>query len=101
MTYNSIWQSMADLDLRGRITAAVGQETPINTDVGATYLRVQWPVLTAQDIEAAYAFALAQGNPEPGKDPTVVTDQMILSHVQAAVAALPEIPQMGSGVSPP
>jgi hypothetical protein len=42
-----------------------------------------WPVVIASDVEAAYASALAAGNPSPGGDPAVITDGMILSNVQA------------------
>jgi hypothetical protein len=31
----------------------------------------------------AYAYALANGNPAPGKDDTVITDEQILSAVQS------------------
>ena len=101
MSYNSIWTSVSDAALSGRITAAVAQETPPNTDVAATFLRVQWPVLTATDVEAAYASALAAENPAPGADEGVITDGMLLAHVQATLAELPELPQMGGQPSPP
>jgi hypothetical protein len=42
-----------------------------------------WPVCVAGDVAAAYESALAAGNPNPGGDPAVVTDGMILSAVQA------------------
>lgn len=88
MTYNTIWTSVGDEALRGRITACVAQESRVGDDPYALFLQVQWPVITAQDIEAAYAYALSQDKADPGADPTVVTDQMILSHVQAALAGL-------------
>jgi hypothetical protein len=34
-------------------------------------------------VESAYASALAANNPNPGGDESVITDGMILSHVQA------------------
>ena len=40
-----------------------------------------WPV--ALSTEAEYASAIAAGNPDPGGDPAVITDGMILSAVQA------------------
>jgi len=42
-----------------------------------------WAVGGAADVEAAYASALAADNPDPGGDEAVITDQMILSNVQA------------------
>lgn len=92
MTYNSIWASVGDEALRGRITSCVAQESRVGDDPFALFLQVQWPVITAEDVEAAYAYALAQGKEDPGGDPTVITDQMILSHVQAALAALAALP---------
>jgi hypothetical protein len=48
-----------------------------------------WPVSSATDIEAAYESALAAHNPNPGGDPSVITDQMILSAVQANMPPAP------------
>jgi hypothetical protein len=49
-------------------------------------------VSAASDVEAAYASALAAGNPDPGGDPAVITDAMILAKVQAALPDLPDLP---------
>jgi hypothetical protein len=76
VSYSTIWTSAADLALQGRITACIAQEVEVG-------------VITAADVEAAYASALAAGNPEPGGDEAVITDGMLLSHVQATLAALP------------
>jgi hypothetical protein len=92
MTYSSIAASRADLALTGRITSAVAQEVAASIDPNATTTRVHWSVLTAQDVEAAYAFALAGDNPDPGGDPGVITDGMILSAVQAALAEVAPVP---------
>lgn len=81
MSYNTIFQSSNDTTLIGRITAAAaaeGSETPEST---ASVIR--WPVVSASDIAAAYASAIAANNPNPGGDESVITDQMILSAVQA------------------
>jgi hypothetical protein len=40
-------------------------------------------IAAAQDIEAAYASAVAAGNEHPGGDEAVITDGMILAYVQA------------------
>ena len=79
MSYFTIAQYAADQDFLSRITACVSQETGtpnVPTDL-------IWAVCGASDVEAAYASALAGENPAPGSDETVITDQMILSHVQA------------------
>jgi hypothetical protein len=82
MSYSSIYQSAYDAEFLGRITACCATQDGV-TDPGETAAFVTWPVCTASDVEAAYEAALISGNPHPGDDPAVVTDQMILSHVQA------------------
>jgi hypothetical protein len=86
VSFSTIYQSVYDEALRARVTACCGQEGEADPD--AAMNRVIWPVTTASDVEAAYASALAAGNPSPGGDESVITDGMILSHVQAALAAV-------------
>lgn len=95
MSFTTIAASAADAALTDRITAAAVQEAWNNPGLAgnayAASLRqawpnaqqMWWPVCIAPDVEAAYASALAAHNPNPGGDPTVVTDGMILSNVQA------------------
>ena len=81
MSYSTINQCANDQSFVGRLTAAVaaeGEADPLPTMYG-----LRWPVAAAADIEAAYASALAAGNVDPGGDEAVITDQMILSAVQA------------------
>ena len=77
MSYNSIHASSQDEALNGRIVACCHQENqePL-TDA-------MWAVYTATDVEEAYEYALNADNPNPGGDEGVITDGMILSHVQA------------------
>ena len=82
MSYNTINECANDQAFIGRLTAAAAQEDAVDP-IGAAYT-LRWPVSTASDIEAAYASALAGGNPNPGGDESVITDGMILSAVQAA-----------------
>lgn len=81
MSYASINQCANDTEFQGRLVACVAQEGSQQPELAVRELR--WPVSSAADIEAAYASALASDNPHPGLDPTVITDQMILSAVQA------------------
>ena len=76
MSYNTINESSKDEVLNGRITACCMQEhhEPLT--------EAMWAVYTASDVEEAYAYALSVDNPNPGGDETVVTDGMILAHVQ-------------------
>jgi hypothetical protein len=81
MSYATIDQCARDEAFLGRLTAAVAQEGSLAPPSDAYALI--WTVAAAGDIEAAYASALAAGNPNPGGDESVITDGMILSAVQA------------------
>jgi hypothetical protein len=94
MSYNSLVTQTQDQGFLGRLDAAVYKEAWTNptfgdTDYGqatqraSTGPRMQfaWPV--AIDTEAAYETALLNNVPNPGTDPSVITDGQILSAVQA------------------
>lgn len=95
MSYATLARSADDLALADRVMAATIQEAWNNPDHAAdTYggavrqsaenaRAMVWPVAIASDVEAAYASALAAENPDPGGDPAVITDGMILANVQA------------------
>lgn len=91
MSYSSIAASAVDPQLAARIQACALQEARTRSDPFADRLAVDpaaaallvWPVVTAGDVEAAYAAALDNNVPDPGADPAVVTDGMILANVQA------------------
>lgn len=88
MSYNTIFQSSTDEALNGRIVACCRQENqePLSD--------AMWAVYTASDVETAYAYALTTGNPNPGGDETVITDGMILAHIQKffGVGVVPAAP---------
>jgi hypothetical protein len=79
-----------DTDFLNRVAACYAQETPLgegdNPDVWAS--QHNWDIASAPGFGDAYASALAQDppNPNPGSDPGVITDAMILSAVQAIMA---------------
>jgi hypothetical protein len=81
MSYLSISKCAADPSFVARITAAAAQEGANPPHTVAS--QVAWPTAAASDVEAAYESALAGGNPDPGGDPAVITDGMILAAVQA------------------
>lgn len=86
MSYQTINRCAYDPELQGRLNAAIAQEQraagdPV--DPLALVGPMSWAVAAASDVEAAYASALAAGNPHPGGDESVVTDGMILANVQA------------------
>jgi hypothetical protein len=93
MSYATITQSTNDPALNSRVIAAAVKESIANPEFAATEVgevirrnpaegvRFVWPV--AIDYEAAYASALAAGNPNPGGDEAVITDPNIQAAVQA------------------
>jgi hypothetical protein len=91
MSYATINQCANDEAFTDRVTAAVAQELSAHgmAPYPQTYLDpFAWEVASAGDVEAAYASALAADHPNPGGDEAVITDAMILSHVQAAWPAV-------------
>jgi hypothetical protein len=109
MSYNSLYQQVTDQNLMHRIEAAAHQEAINNpaeaeSDFGlalrggyASAAQVfGWPVSVA--TEAPYEYALNAGNPNPGGDPSVITDADILSAVQANWP--PEWPPPAAGTPP-
>ena len=86
MSYTTIAQCAADPALFERINSCVAQEQIAKGDQaqpGLLNSSMAWAVAGAGDVEAAYESALAAGNLNPGGDPAVITDGMILAHVQA------------------
>ena len=81
MSYASINRCANDASFLGRITACIADEG--NSSPYEDTERLRWVVAAADDIEAAYESALTGDNPDPGGDPAVITDAMILSAVQA------------------
>lgn len=85
MSFATIYTCANDGEFQGRVTACLAAE---GHDVPGLVLGDYiWPVSSAGDVEAAYASALAAGNPHPGGDEAVITDGMILSAVQASAPA--------------
>ena len=92
MSYQTISTCNRDHAFVDRVMACTAQEQlardePVDPTVHAAELT--WAVASASDVEAAYASALAAGNPNPGGDEAVITDGMILSNVQANWPAAP------------
>lgn len=87
MSYNTVYQCVNDPAFTSRVTASVAQEQIAKGGPalpgGSLLADMLWQVAGASDVEAAFASALAAGNPNPGGDESVITDGMILSHVQA------------------
>lgn len=88
MSYLSISKCVADTDFQSRVIACVADEGANPTSIASNLF---WQVAVADDIEAAYKYALDADIPNPGADETVITDGMILSVVQSLFAP-PEPP---------
>lgn len=81
MSYRTVNQCANDPVLAGRVTGCCAKEGASDPPFIAAQL--MWKVAAASNIEAAYESALLAENPDPGGDPAVITDLMILSVVQA------------------
>lgn len=90
-TYHVAHQIVTDYDVHVRVAAAAQQETEGGGLVGgfdpeAWASAHSWHYGTQSDWIAAVMSALEAGVPKWGADPAVITDQHILSYVQAAMA---------------
>ena len=97
-SYLSIAAIANDEIMRERMTACVTQQQHLGTievslpNTAAPYNAQAWVEAnsyvwaSSPDWGAAWDSALAGGNEEPGKDPAVITDNQILSTVQALLA---------------
>lgn len=86
MSYATIFQCVNDPAFTSRVTSCIAQEQIAKDETanpGMISAPLFWAVASASDVESAYASALAAYNPNPGGDPAVISDAMILSHVQA------------------
>lgn len=86
MSYATTHTCAFDQALTDRITAAIADEQAARSEAVQPFQLLElmrWTVAAADDVQAAYASALAAGNPNPGGDEAVVTDGMILANVQA------------------
>jgi hypothetical protein len=85
--YWDIASMAVDNQLIQRVQASAAQEQPGNPWLWTADRMLN--IAAAPGWDAAWASAVASGNPEPGKDPAVITDGMILTQVQALVALDP------------
>lgn len=71
--------------LTSRISGCAAKENIPDPNIWAYENRWEWA--SAPGWAAAYEYALAGGSEDPGKDPAVITDAMILTQVQVMLAA--------------
>ena len=83
MPYSAQAQLSSDADFIARVAACAAVEIP------KTHQPMQWArdhiwwIAAAPGFADAYEYAINSDNPNPGKDPAVITDAMILGAVQA------------------
>ena len=85
MSYKSGAEMAESYSLNRRITAAVGKESISRPQQWVEEYR--WEVVSQPGWDAAWDSAVASENPDPGGDEAVITDGMILSGIQAVIAA--------------
>jgi hypothetical protein len=86
MAYFDIALLAGDQDFLNRVTAAYAQELTADSvlpmDPFTWVHQRRWVFASTPGFGDAYASALANDNPAPGQDPSVITDGQILSAVQ-------------------
>lgn len=87
MSYNSVAAMAHSRSLTQRIIAAAAKESVDHAEQWAQLYR--WEVASQPGWDVAWDSAVAGGVADPGKDEAVITDGMILSGVQAVLAANP------------
>ena len=85
MSYKSVASMAESYSLSRRITAGAATEGIPSPEQWTQMNR--WEVAAQPGWDAAWDSAVASGNPDPGSDESVITDGMILSGIQAVVAA--------------
>jgi len=84
MAYYDQAQLSRDGDFNLRIAAAAQIEVDLGAESAQDWaVRHQWELAAAPGFADAYASAVAANNPRPGQDPSVISDAMILSAIQA------------------
>jgi len=85
MAYWDISLLAQDADFRARVTACASQEDiPQPESWASGHL---WEIAGAGDLGDKYASAVAGGVPDPGRDPSVISDGDILAATTAVYDA--------------
>ena len=88
MSYFDQSQLAFDGDFQLRTAACVSNENA-EVDPGGWAAENRWQMAAAPGFADAYSSALASGVPDPGRDPSVISDAQILSAVQALLGGIP------------
>ena len=90
MAYSDQALLSADPDFLTRVAACAAVEVELDGQHPLNWSQLNvWTVAAAPGFADAYASALAGDVERPGNDPSVISDAMILSAVQAIAAAPP------------
>lgn len=87
MSYSVQAQLSSDADFIARVSACAAVEAPKSHQPPQWARDHIWWVAAAPGFADAYEYAIANDNPNPGQDPAVITDAMILGAVQQLVSA--------------
>ena len=95
MAYYDLAQLADDDDFKDRIGAAAQSEGLVDTGSGRVEQWVadyRWTLAGTAGFADAYASGIANHLPNPGRDPSVISDAMILSAIQALPAPEQPVP---------
>lgn len=90
MSYKTVADMAESFSLNRRLNAGAAKESIENPTQWVNLYR--WEIASQPGWDAAWDSAVAGGVTDPGADEAVITDGMILSGVQAVVAANPPTP---------
>jgi len=91
MSYSTIARCASDLSFAPRVMAAYSKELGVDPPDPA-YYAMRWAIAGDPSIEGPYESAVLSNNPDPGGDPSVITDGMLLAAVTAHPYTPPESP---------
>ena len=87
MAYYDISLLTQDAQFQQRVAACYATEEPDGDDPGSWAALHAWDMAAQPGFGDAYASALAAEVPNPGADPSVISDAQILSAVQPMLGA--------------
>jgi hypothetical protein len=90
MVYYDVSLLARDPDFQSRIAACYSTETMVQDPESWASLH-QWMVASQPGFGEAYTYAINSGNPNPGRDPAVITDGQILAAVQMIMVSEGEL----------
>jgi hypothetical protein len=88
MSYNSIAASAGDYALQRRIASCAAQEGAPGDPMTWALTNI-WSIVSEPEIENPYEYAMGQENPNPGGDEGVITDAVLLAHIQPMIIGTP------------